>query len=166
MPQDCHKVSGKLTRVTRCLPARLAAVLAALLCPAQALIVPLTGWTPVNGDANYWTDASGACLMREERSGQAFPTFTNAEDARAFALKLQGSLGRSVRSVVTQPVDRAGAWGVLAAYDYQQAGLTYRISQLYLSDRGVLRTVTGSAALKDAGACVNEMRDFIRYLAN
>ena len=76
------------------------------------------------------------------------------------------SLGRSVRSVVTQPVDRAGAWGVLAAYDYQQAGQTYRISQLYLSDRGVLRTVTGSAALKDAGACVNEMRDFIRYLAN
>ncbi|GGM44485.1 hypothetical protein GCM10008956_20950 [Deinococcus arenae] len=156
----------RLTGVTRRLPARLAAVLAALLCPAQALIVPLTGWTPVNGDANYWTDASGACLMREERSGQAFPTFTNAEDARAFALKLQGSLGRSVRAVVTQPVDRAGAWGVLAAYDYQQAGQTYRISQLYLSDRGVLRTVTGSAALKDAGACVNEMRDFIRYLAN
>ena len=166
MPQDCHKVFGTLTRVTRRLPVRLAAVLAALLCPAQAVIVPLTGWTPVNGDANYWTDASGTCLMREERSGQAFPTFTNAEDARAFALRLQGSLGRSVRSVVTQPVDRAGAWGVLAAYDYQQAGQTYRISQLYLSDRGVLRTVTGSAALKDAGACVNEMRDFIRYLAN
>ncbi len=166
MVQDCHTALDRLTGVTRRLPARLAAVLAALLCPAQALIVPLTGWTPVNGDANYWTDASGACLMREERSGQAFPTFTNAEDARAFALKLQGSLGRSVRAVVTQPVDRAGAWGVLAAYDYQQAGQTYRISQLYLSDRGVLRTVTGSAALKDAGACVNEMRDFIRYLAN
>ncbi|NTX99767.1 hypothetical protein [Deinococcus sp. JMULE3] len=144
----------------------LAATLAALLCPAQALIVPLTGWTPVNGDANYWTDPSGACLMREERSGQAFPTFTSAEDARTFALKLQSSLGRSMRSVVTQPVDRAGAWGVLAAYDYQQAGVTYRISQLYLSDRGVLRTVTGSAAAKDAGACANEMRDFIRYLAN
>lgn len=152
--------------MTRRPAAYLVAALAALLSPAQALIVPLTGWTPVNGDANFWTDASGACLMREERSGQAFPTFTSAEDARAFALKLQGSLGRSVRSVVTQPVDRAGAWGVLAAYDYHEAGTTYRISQLYLSDRGVLRTVTGSAAAKHAGACVNEMRDFIRFLAN
>ncbi|MVN88849.1 hypothetical protein GO986_19085 [Deinococcus sp. HMF7620] len=142
--------------------------LAALTLPwtSGALIVPMPGWTPVGGDANYWTDASGNCLMREERHGQAFPRFGTPEEARAFALKLQGSLGRNVRNVVTQPVDRAGIWSVLAAYDFQEGGVNYRVSQLYLSDSGLLRTVTGSSAAQDAGTCVNEMRDFIRYLAD
>lgn len=130
----------------------------------SALAVPMPGWVPVNGDANLWTDSTGACLMREDRSGQAFPTFTSPDDARAFAMKLQVSLDRRLDSVVTQPVDRAGTWGVLAAYNYQEGGETYRVSQLYLSDRGILRTITGSAA--GAGPCVNAMRDFIRYLAN
>lgn len=144
-----------------------AVLLSVSLSPAvSALIVPMTGWVPVNGDANYWTDESGACLMREERSGQAFPVFTSPEDARAFALKLQVVLDRQMDSVVTQPVDRAGNWGVLAAYDYQQAGVTYRVSQLFLSDRGVLRTITGSSASGETGSCVTAMRDFIRYLAN
>ncbi|UBV43990.1 hypothetical protein LAJ19_04545 [Deinococcus taeanensis] len=145
----------------------LSVVPGALLCGgAHALIVPLAGWAPVSGDANYWTDASGSCLMREERHGQAFPTFTSPDAARTFALKLQNTLGRNVRAVVTQPVDRAGNWGVLAAFDFQESGVTYRVSQLYLSDRGVLRTVTGSSAAQATNPCVNEMRDFIRYLAN
>ena len=121
---------------------------------------------PQNGDANYWIDARGECVLREERHGQAFPTFTSPDEARSFALKLQSSLGRSVSNVVTQPVDRAGSWGVLAAYDYQQAGVKYRVSQLFLSDSGVLRTVTGSSAAQGAPTCANDMRDFIRYLAN
>ncbi|MCD0163452.1 hypothetical protein IHN63_19360 [Deinococcus sp. 6YEL10] len=133
---------------------------------ATALIVPMPGWTPQNGDANYWIDARGECVLREERHGQAFPTFTSPDEARSFALKLQSSLGRSVSNVVTQPVDRAGSWGVLAAYDYQQAGVKYRVSQLFLSDSGVLRTVTGSSAAQGAPTCANDMRDFIRYLAN
>ncbi|PTA69738.1 hypothetical protein [Deinococcus arcticus] len=145
------------------LPAALAAL---SLSSAHALIVPMPGWTPVGGDANYWTDASGSCLMREERHGQAFPSFATPDEARTFALKLQESLGRSVRNVVTQPVDRAGRWSVLAAYDFKEGGTSYRVSQLFLSDSGLLRTVTGSSAAEGAGACVNEMRDFIRYLAN
>ncbi|PNY82816.1 hypothetical protein CVO96_02285 [Deinococcus koreensis] len=146
------------------LPALLAAL--GLFAPAGALIVPMTGWVPVNGDANFWTDASGACLMREERHGQAFPLFGTPDEARAFALKLQTTLDKRMTAVVTQPVDRAGAWGVLAAYDYTQGGATYRVSQLYLSDSGILRTITGSSALSESGECVNSMRDFIRYLAN
>ncbi|GAA5440986.1 hypothetical protein Dcae01_02515 [Deinococcus caeni] len=141
-------------------------VLTLCLGRAPALIVPMTGWTPQNGDANYWADARGECALREERHGQAFPTFTSPDDARSFALKLQSTLGRSVSNVVTQPVDRAGQWGVLAAYDYQQGGVKYRVSQLFLSDSGVLRTVTGSSAAQGAPACANDMRDFIRYLAN
>lgn len=137
-----------------------------LTAPAGALIVPMTGWVPVNGDANVWMDASGACLMREERHGQAFPSFGTPQAARSFALKLQASLDKRMAAVVTQPVDRAGEWGVLAAYDYTEGGATYRVSQLYLSDSGLLRTITGSSALNESGECVNSMRDFIRYLAN
>ena len=137
-----------------------------LSASAGALIVPMTGWVPVNGDANVWMDASGACLMREERHGQAFPSFSAPEQARTFALKLQASLDKRMASVVTQPVDRAGEWGVLAAYDYAEGGATYRVSQLYLSDSGILRTITGSSALDESGGCVNAMRDFIRHLAN
>lgn len=153
----------------RAFPAPLASLLLTLLglsSHSAALIVPMTGWTPLNGDAKYWADASGQCVMREERHGQAFPQFTTPDDARLFAVKLQSSLGRSVSNVVTQPVDRSGQWGVLAAYDFQQSGVKYRVSQLYLSDRGVLRTVTGSSAAQTAPACVTDMRDFIRYLAN
>lgn len=145
-----------------------AAALAALLAaPARALIVPLEGWTPVNGNADVWKDGAGACLLREERYEQALPTFRTQEAARTFALRLQKSLGRGgVREVVTQPVERLGGWAVLAAYVHEADGVTYRISQLYLSDDGSLRTVTGSSAQHEASACVNAMRDFLRYQAN
>ncbi|GMA13684.1 hypothetical protein E5F05_15660 [Deinococcus metallilatus] len=157
-------------RADFCLPRPPLAVLALaalLAAPAQALVVPLGGWTPVNGNANVWTDSAGACLLREERYGQAFPALGSQEEAQAFALRLQASLGKSgVREIVTQPVERAGTWAVLAAYTHEEGGVAYRISQLFLSDAGLLRTVTGSSALHEASACVNDMRDFIRYLAN
>ena len=139
---------------------------APVLTPS-VLIVPLAGWTPVEGNANLWTDEAGACLLREDRSGQALPTLGTQEAARTFALRLQKSLGRSgVREIVTQPVERAGTWAVLAAYTHEEGGVAYRISQLYLSDAGLLRTVTGSSAQYEARACVNAMRDFLRYRAN
>lgn len=150
---------------------------AVLLCApllsgsAGALVVPLSGWTPVGGNAQAWVDPAGACLLREERHGQAFPVFRSAEEARAFAGRLQTTLARQgsiqkVSEIVAQPVDRAGVWSVLAAYSFEAAGVTYRVSQLYLSDKGVLRTVTGSSAQHEASECVNSMRDFLRYLAN
>ncbi|MFC4425845.1 hypothetical protein [Deinococcus navajonensis] len=152
------------------LPATL--LCASLACGrADALVVPLAGWTPVSGNAQEWVDQAGACLLREERHGQAFPVFRSAEEARAFAGRLQNTLARQgsaqkVSEVVAQPVDRAGVWSVLAAYSFEAAGVKYRVSQLYLSDKGVLRTVTGSSAQHEASECVNSMRDFIRYLAN
>lgn len=145
----------------------LAALAGLLAAPAQALIVPLTGWAPVGGDARFWTDADSACALREERHGQALPTFGTQEEARAFALRLHRSLSRSgVRDLVTQPVERVQGWGVLAVYNQEADGVTYDIRQLYLSDAGLLRTVTGSHARHEASACVNEMREFIRYQAN
>lgn len=144
--------------------------LAAALCltvggAAQALIVPMPGWVPVGGDATVWTDATGACLLREERHGQAMPQFDSPDKALTFAQKLQASLDKRVDGVVAQPVDRAGAWGVLAAYDLKDGANTFRVAQLYLSDAGLLRTITGSSG-PGAGECTNAMRDFIRYMAN
>ncbi|MEF2278565.1 hypothetical protein V3W47_09650 [Deinococcus sp. YIM 134068] len=146
---------------------RLGLLGALLAAPAHALIVPLSGWTPVDGNASKWTDPAGACLLREERHAQAFPALKNQEQARAFARRLQTSLDRGqVREVVAQPVERVGGWAVLAAYAYENAGVTYRVSQLYLSDAGKLRTVSGSSAQFEASECVNVMREFLRYGAN
>lgn len=151
------------------LPHRLtltALALSALGAPAAALIVPMSGWVPVNGNANVWTNSSGACLLREERSEQTFPALASQDEALAFAARLRVQLSKAVQTVVTQPVDRAGFWAVLAAYDYQRNGSTYQVSQLYLNDDGLLRTVTGSSADGEKDACVNTMREFIRYLAD
>ncbi|WP_156103424.1 hypothetical protein [Deinococcus sp. YIM 77859] len=157
-----HRVGSCRGRAALC-----CALAGGLLAPAaQGLVVPLQGWTPVNGNANVWTDPAGACVLREERHGQAFPTFRTQDEARRFALRLQSSLAQSrLREVVTQPVDRAGTWAVLAAYTHEDKGVAYRISELYLSDAGLLRTVTGSSAQHEASACVNEMRTFLRYQA-
>ncbi|CAM3827821.1 hypothetical protein [Deinococcus frigens] len=143
-----------------------ALALSLLGASTSALIVPMNGWVPVNGNANVWTDTSGACLLREERSNQAFPILASQEEALAFAAKLRVQLSKSVDTVVSQPVDRAGFWAVLAAYDYKKEGATYKVSQLYINDAGLLRTVTGSSADGEKGACVNAMREFIRYLAD
>ena len=145
------------------------AVTLCLLAPsASALIVPMTGWAPVKGDASIWTDALSACVLREERHGQAFPLLKTEAEARAFAVRLQGSLSKSLKKsgvgdLVTQPVFRADAWGILAAYSQEVNGATYEISQLFLSDSGLLRTVSASSAQREASPCVNEMREFLRY---
>ncbi|WP_104990067.1 hypothetical protein [Deinococcus sp. NW-56] len=147
-------------------PLRVLGAVFALSAPsALALVVPMKGWTPVNGNAAVWADASGACLIREERHGQALPTFRTQASARTFAVRLQRTLGgqKTVAEVVTQPVERGGTWGVLAAYTHEANGVAYRISQLYLSDAGLLRTVTGSSAQHEASPCVNEMREFLRH---
>lgn len=143
----------------------LGAAFALSASPALALVVPMKGWTPVNGNANVWADTSGACLIREERHGQALPSFRTQAAARTFAVRLQRTLGgqKTVSEVVTQPVERGGTWGVLAAYTHEANGVAYRISQLYLSDAGLLRTVTGSSAQHEANPCVNEMREFLRH---
>ncbi|WP_242402892.1 hypothetical protein [Deinococcus deserti] len=157
--------------MSRALIALVPAALLGVSGMAGALVVPLSGWTPVNGNAQEWIDPAGACVLREERHGQAFPAFRSIAEARTFAGKLQNTLIRRgseqrLTEVVAQPVDRAGVWSVLAAYSFEAAGVKYRVSQLYLSDKGILRTITGSSAEHEASACVNSMRDFIRYLAN
>lgn len=132
-----------------------------------ALSVPLNGWGSTDPKGQDWVDPQGACRIREDRSAVNFPRFDNQKDALSFAQKLQVSLAKGgVSDIVTQPVERAGDWAVLAAYTYQEQGTRYHVTQLYLSELGKLKTISGSSAQHEASACVNEMREFIRYLAN
>lgn len=142
------------------------------LLPAQALTVPLTGWKATDSTRNTWADDAGACLLHEENLTQPYPTFDTADAARSFALRVQTALqaqsesGQKLQAVVTQPVDRAGKWTVMAAYLFTDKDVQYRATQLYLSDGGKLRTVTGSNADGEASNCVSQMREFLRYLAD
>ena len=163
----------QLSSVTLPRTLRTLVVAAALsLLPARALTVPLTGWKATDPSQNTWADAAGACLLREENLTQSYPTFDTAEAARTFALRVQTALqgqtegGQKLQSVVTQPVDRAGKWTVMAAYVFTDKDVQYRATQLYLSDAGKLRTVTGSSADGEASGCVSQMREFLRYLAD
>ena len=135
---------------------------------ASALVVPLSGWTPVQGDASLWQDAAGACVIREDRYGQAFPQLSSKQQATAAANRLRSSLSAGgLKEVVTQPIETSsGQWNVLASYAYQEGGVSYRVSQLFTSQSGILRTISGSTALNSTSACGSAMREFIRYGVN
>jgi hypothetical protein len=132
----------------------------------------MTGWAATDTSQKTWADPNGVCLLHEEQLTQAYPSFETADAARTFALKVQKALmdqtenGQKLQAVVTQPVDRAGKWTVMAAYLFTQNDVQYRATQLYLSNAGKLRTVTGSSADGEASACVNQMHEFLRYLAD
>ncbi len=146
----------------------LACVSAFAAGSASALVVPLPGWVPVQGDASLWQDAAGACLIREDKYGQAFPLLTSKQQATATANRLRTTLSAGgLTEVVTQPVQRgSGVWNVLASYAYQEGGVTYRVSQLFMSQSGILRTVSGSSAVNNGTPCTSAMREFIRYGVN
>jgi len=143
-----------------------------LATSASALTVPMNGWAATDGSKTTWSDTAGACLLREEQLTQPYPTFNTADAARTFALKVQNALlgqvedGQKLSAVVTQPVDRAGKWTVMAAYLFTQQAVQYRATQLYLSAGGKLRTITGSSANGEASVCVGQMQEFLRYLAD
>ena len=145
---------------------RLALLLALLGGSAPALVVPLRGWTPIAGDASRWQGGGGECLIREMRHTQAFPALPTQQSATAMANRLRDSLGKAgLGEVTTQPVDRDTTWAVLAGYVYEEGGARYRVSQLYLSDGGKLRTISGSSAVGTDSPCAASMREFIRYQA-
>jgi hypothetical protein len=151
------------------------ALLITSLCsavPALAITVPLSGWAATDDSQKTWADANGACLLSEQQLTQPYAGFDSAEAARAFALKVQSTLagqsegGQKLTSVVTQPVDRAGAWTIMATYLFVQQDVSYRATQLFLSDGGKLRTVTGSNTDGEASTCVSQMQEYLRYLAD
>lgn len=147
--------------------AALALALACFTAPASALVIPIDGWVPIRGNADLWQDALGSCLIKEEKYGQAFPQLASQDKAQALAAKLRaGLIHAKLQDVTTQAIERGNSWGVLASYAYEEGGITYRVSQLYLSNSGLLRTVSGSSAMNNTSECAAQMREFIRYQAN
>ncbi|ULH15462.1 hypothetical protein MF271_16320 [Deinococcus sp. KNUC1210] len=134
---------------------------------ALALTVPMADWTSEGGDSSTWTDSAEACVLHEETLPQNFPALTDSAAATRLAVKMQQALlGQKLQDVVTQPLNRGGTYAVLAAYGFAQSGVQYRAVQLFLSDGGRLRTVTGSYSEGEASPCVLELHDFLRNTAN
>lgn len=137
----------------------------ALLSAAFAYTLPYQGWSVQ--EVGTWAADSGACLLRGEALDQDFPAPADREAAEQLAAKLQQALyTKKLQNVVTQAVERPGSWGLLASYDMDADGGPYAVTQLYLPSGGKLHTYTGSARQGEQDACVNDMRSFVRYLAN
>lgn len=147
---------------------RVFALLLLLSAWAGALTVPLPGWTPVAGDVTQWQDASGNCLLQEDRYGQAFPLLTTPAQAKAMAQQLRlGLLGRGMTAVTTQamPGSDKKSWSVLATYDYSAGGNVYRVTQLYRSQSGLLVTLSGSTSSGQGAPCAAALGQYLRAQA-
>ena len=109
------------------------------------------GWAQVA--PGQWADPAGQCTYRAERRGQAFPVLRD----HAAAVRLSGALReglsrQGVRDVQVRPVARGAVWGLFASYVYPSAQGEAQVAQLYLSQGGVLRTVTASTRAQTVSA--------------
>lgn len=138
---------------------------------ASAITVPLKGWTPIEGDTTHWHDASGQCLIKEEKHNLPFTKLTSQDLALKFSKSLRDALEQNqekkikIKKVTTQVIKHENSWAVLAAYLEMTGQETTRVWQIYLSDNKKLKTITGSVHHIERGSCVNQMREFIRYKA-
>ncbi|WP_261664115.1 hypothetical protein [Deinococcus sp. Marseille-Q6407] len=121
----------------------------ALLPAAHA--APQGKWTEVS--AGQWADPARQCTYRAERRGQAFPLLRDQASAARLAGALKTGLSRQgVRDIQVRPVLRGQTWGLFASYVYPSAQGEAQVAQLYLSQGGVLRTVTGSTRARTISA--------------
>ncbi len=145
------------------LPLLLAA--ATLMGSASASFnVPFAGWTASGPDA--WQSAAGNCIIKEELHDQPFAALPDMPHATALAARLQQTLtARKFTDVTAIPIERGGSFGLLATYLLDSAGNTYQITQLYLSNGGKLRTLTGSVQSSVTDKCAADITNYLRYLA-
>ena len=133
----------------------------ALLGGAALALTPPTGW--VQAGPNFWRDASGACVLREQTYPQDFAPIQSQQDALSLGSKLQKTLVKEgMTKLSMQPVSQQSDWSVLLAYTYTQNSVKYQIAQLYLSQGGKLHTISGSNAEGEASPCVNVVRNFLK----
>ena len=116
--------------------------------PAQAQATAQTGpmpsaWQQVA--AGQWADATRQCTYRTEQRGQAFPNLTVRESATAMASRVRTELvQQGMRGVQVRPVQRGQHWALFAEYTYPSTQGDVQVSQLYVSNGGLLRNVTAS----------------------
>ncbi len=121
----------------------------------------LEGWTQASDGT--WHSARDLCVMGEDRSSKDYAPLTTLEDAQKAALGVQKNLEKQkLTGVQLEIVPRPDQFTLLAHFDYVAQGRPHRARQLYLSDGGKLRTLTGSSELPQDDACVFEMERFLK----
>ena len=121
----------------------------------------LKGWTQASDGT--WHSARDLCVMGEDRSSKDYAPLTTLEDARTAALTVRKNLEKQkLTGVQLEIVPRPDQFALLAHYDYLAQGRPHRARQLYLSNEGKLKTLTGSSELPQDDACVFEMERFLK----
>lgn len=133
-----------------------------LLSSASAISVPLEGWTSIT--PTVWVSKGSACLLRETQHTKPFEVLSTRLDADAFGRKLKSALEeQKMKEVATESTSRLNQWAVMATYIMNSEGRGYHVTQVYLSENGKLRTITGSSRVTSDDTCAFKMREFLRY---
>ena len=85
------------------------------------------------------------------------------EDALKAAQNIQKNLeAQKLRGVHVNVIPRPDQFALLVRFDYQAEGRPHRAHQLYLSQDGKLKTLTGSSEVSQPDSCVLEMERFLK----
>ncbi|GEM48092.1 hypothetical protein DC3_37270 [Deinococcus cellulosilyticus NBRC 106333 = KACC 11606] len=133
-----------------------------MLSTASAINIPLEGWTSIT--PTVWVSTGSACLLRETQHTKPFEPLATRLDADAFGRKLKAALEeQKMKEVTTEATSRLNQWAVMATYTMNSEGRGYFVTQVYLSENGKLRTITGSSRITSDDTCTFKMREFLRY---
>lgn len=124
---------------------------AALLC-LTALAAPTQAQAWPQVAPGQWADPTRACTYRTEQRGQAFPLMGHQDAVKLSGEVRQSLIRQGMREVSVRPAARGQHWGLLASYVYPSTEGEAQVAQLYLSQRGLLRTVTASTHAKTVSA--------------
>jgi len=121
----------------------------------------LENW--IQASDGTWHSARDLCVMGQDRSSKDYAPLTTLEDAHKAALGVQKNLEKQeLTDVQLEIVPRPDQFALFVHFDYVAQGRPHRARQLYLSDGGKLKTLTGSSELPQDDACVFEMERFLK----
>jgi hypothetical protein len=121
----------------------------------------LEGWIEAN-DGTFHSPLD-LCILKEDRSSKAFAALLTLEDALKAAQNIQRNLeAQKLGGVQLEVIPRPDQFALLVRYDYQAEGRPHRARQLYLSQDGKLKTLTGSSEVPQPDSCVLEMERFLK----
>ncbi len=124
-------------------------------------LVQLEGWNKAQDGT--WHSRADLCVMGQDRSSKDYAPLITLEDAKRAAMGVQKNLEKqNLTHVQLEIVPRPDQFALFAHFDYQAEDRPHRARQLYLSDGGKLKTLTGSSELPQDDACVFEMERFLK----
>ena len=121
----------------------------------------LEGWIEAN-DGTFHSSLD-LCVIKENRSSKVFKPLLTLEQAQKVALDVQKNLEAQKLSYVQLEISpRPDQFALLVRFDYQAENRPHRARQLYLSQEGKLKTLTGSSEVQQNNSCVLEMERFLK----